>query len=59
MAALIEVSRVVVSQGFEVVAYADAAQQQLSYTVESETGQVFAIQPADARTLLDMRLARK
>ena len=48
-----------VSQGFEVVAYADAAQTQLSYTVESETGQVFPIQSVDARTLLDMRLARK
>ena len=59
MAAPIEVSRVVVSQGFEVVAYADPAEQHLSYTVESATGQVFTIQAADARTLLDMRLARK
>ena len=59
MAAPVEVSRVVVSQGFEVVAYADAAQTQLSYTVESSTGQVFPITAIDARALIEMRQARR
>ena len=56
---MIEVSRVVVSQGFEVVAYADAAANALTFKLESSTGQVFTITTADARALLDMRLARK
>ena len=58
MAAPLEVSRVVVSQGFEVVAYAEAAQAQLTYQVETPT-QTFTITADDARTLVQMRLARK
>lgn len=56
---MVEVSRVVVSQGFEVVAYADPATNALTFKVESATGQVFTITAEDARALLDMRLARK
>lgn len=59
MPAPIEVSRVVVAQGFEVIAYASPGQTQLSYVVESSTGQSFPITAADARTLVDMWLARK
>lgn len=56
---MVEVSRVVVSQRFEVVAYADAAAMTLTFKVEAATGQVFTITAEDARALLDMRLARK
>jgi hypothetical protein len=59
MPAPIEVSRVEVAEGFVVVAFASVGQSQLSFVLESAAGQSFPITADDARTLVEMWLARK